>query len=768
MRSALLVSHAISGVAIAQTVAAPGLGEIQRWSRGCLDLPAFAWPAVDLLHDDLIEAIRAISAEGAAAVSAQAGLEDRFIADIAALGGVAQGEPCIELVRSEREAARLRAVLAVRRQRIPMVSAEAIESIVAPLRAVDPEAKAGVERFEAELRRLAGDALRELAGDAPPSDPIARARAAARGPSEAERAFALATAKALSRLKGFVPPEALGRAQGRWARAVSRRRADEVDRAILLMRYLKAGTPEQIARGRPLADQLELAFDERFATKVEEALRSRDPNALGSIESTFTEEEWSRVRGLLPDERGETLVTIAREGVSVEGAEESLLELVTDEGLEYLAPYFALDESAEADGADPTGAARAAFERRALERRWRQRGTRLEAGEREAASVVSAFDAIEDAAAVEAAIAAWRAAHEGPIATMRDELRAARRAAALARGDGEFDPAAALSARERSARLDAALREADDRLRSSLVALCGDARCRLLLAAWRVDRLEPFASPQTSRLSGLGLRAVAPWSGEIDALLEGAPPETAVAVRELALGRIASSERTALAIANARDAEGARELRIAEIEEAFWEELARRQGTTRNEGVRAGERELRALEAIRARALEEHPAPKPSETELANRWAEEIGRFSDDLATLAGPELAERLRLAIGRRIAPSGAGERDLAEFERLAKDAQRKPELAEPLERASRVAYRLERTIVRERLALRYPPSDDEAGWARLRAALERIRAREELLVEDRRLAAERLRRDIALAQAEASTVMPTESVPESTGSR
>lgn len=742
---------------------APSLGEIRQWSRGCFDLPAFAWPAVDLLHDELIEAVRTISAEGAAAATAQARLEDRFIVDLAALGGVVPGDPCIELVRSEREAARLRALLAARGQQIPMLSAESLESIMAPLRSLELKDREVVLTLEAELRRLAGDALRERARELPTSDPIARARASARGPSEAERTFALATARALARLKGFVPPEALGRAQGRWARAVSGRRADEVDRAILMMRYLMAGPPESIARARPLADELELAFDERFATKVEEALRSRNPSAIGSVEATFTEEEWGKVRGLLPDERGEKLMAIARGGLSVEGAEESLVELVTDEGLAYLAPYFDLNAAIEAEGVDPTGAARAAFERRASERRWRQRGTRLEAGERDAAGVVSAFGPIEDATVVDSAIAAWRAAHEGPIATMRDELRTARRAA----GGVEFDPAAALSALERSARLDAALREADDRLRSALAAHCGDARCRLLLAAWRVDRLEPFASPQTSRLSGLGLRAVAPWSEEIDALLADAPPETAVAVRELALGRIASLERTALAIAQAREAEGSRQLRIAAVEEAFWEEMARRQGTTRSEGVRAGERELRALEAIRARALEEHPAPKPTETELANRWAEEIGRLCDDLATLAGPERAERFRLAIGRRIAPVKAGDRELAEFERLAKDAARKPELAEALRRATGVAYRLEQTIVRERLALRYPSADDEAGWTRLRASLERIAAREWLLFEDRRLAAERLRRDIELAQLEASTGIPTESVPASTGS-
>lgn len=762
---ALLLIAGLAAPGSAQVVEAPSLPELQRWSDGCLGISSEVWISVDLLHDDLIEAIRAITATGGAAVSAQALLEERFVADLAALGTVAADDPCLTRVREEREMERLRLLLAVRRQHAAIAD---VDALLDPLRGGDPAVVEAIQRVEDELRKAALDALRSLAGDVPSADPRSRIDAAVRAQRGPERTFALASARALKRLKGVVAEDALTRAQGRWARAVSRRSASDVDRTILMLRYLKAGPPEAIARGRPLADELELAFDRRFANDVEAALRSADSNALRSVAATFTEEEWSKVRELIPDERGEQLVLIARNGQSLGGAYEMLLELVTDEGLDYLAPFMGYGD--DLPGEDPTSTTRDAVAMRAAARRWFGRGPNVHASERDVTAVTAIVATEGNASARDAAIAAWKEAYDGPIARLREERFEKARLAGMA----ECPPDRLMEEHVASDRLDDAIREADDRLRDRLMLACDDAGCRLALAAWRLDRLELLAQSGAAQLAYFGFAVRAPWGADVEAALAAATPEAREAALDSVSRRFPNFERLAIAMIDVGRQTARRSMEQEAVRWAYEQEVARRRGEgARTEwGIALSDADMRRIAELQAARLAELPPIKVSPQELANRWLDEVERLVADIATAAGNDVAVEARRAIARRTALATTRDRSLIELHRALAEVRSRDDATELVQRTEALGNRLEESILRGRLALRYPPGRE--GIEELSAQVSTLIDRERWLREDRRLAIDRLRRDVAHAGSPASvqplgtTGPPTSIAPEPSGMR
>jgi hypothetical protein len=109
---ALLVAASVAACTLGQDIPRTGIStrDLTSWSKGCLHIKQAEWMAVDAAHDELLEKLRALGAPAWRTEAQRANLENSFIQEIGGASGA--NSDCIAVIQLEREAARLRGLLA--------------------------------------------------------------------------------------------------------------------------------------------------------------------------------------------------------------------------------------------------------------------------------------------------------------------------------------------------------------------------------------------------------------------------------------------------------------------------------------------------------------------------------------------------------------------------------------------------------------------------------------------------------------------------------
>ncbi len=328
-----LVSIASAPAAVGQVVAGPSQEEIERWCEGCAGCPPELAPAVDLLVDEMRDAllelrlrqpVRGTPQELAEARGAQEAIETRFIENLFALGKPID-EACRRGLITDRRLA----------QRIAALTRPfATERIIDP-RAILPKVLQASEpmREEVEAALVAAVAAADATLAARPARTSGRRLPLTREERELVAKLDALLDRALS--EGIVDAEAVARSRRDLTDALVAL-GDSTRLALAVLRGVK--DPAIAARVSVATDAIERRIRERQGAIAQKLRRG----TLGDVSAHdpdlgFTDEDWTSLRAAATGDDGETIVAIARWGRSMVGLAERAGRLLLPSAIDQLA-----------------------------------------------------------------------------------------------------------------------------------------------------------------------------------------------------------------------------------------------------------------------------------------------------------------------------------------------------------------------------------------------------------------------------------------------
>lgn len=329
----LLAAFSTSTHAQARIATAPSAADLVGWSKQCLKVAPVAWPAIDDLHDGLLDKLRALPVTSTESLQRQAALEDEFLAAMCTLAKA--DEACRQAVSLERREARARSFLSNVgiRPRMPDVSHVCGEQ----LSPVDPQLQqlrlVVVAALERMVTQAQGPTLRQLASDMGARNPL----------SKEEQNCVRAFLQFIDGQAATLPPEDCAKLRDRLALSVfNAPRDSEGERIAIILSNLRDVSADEQAALQAYVDALPAR--RRAARKqvlealmrgIQEWAEIRAPYELGFVE--IPREDFD---SLVPERLRRNLRDYIYNWTSIGGLREGISERVTEAGVVQLEPFL--------------------------------------------------------------------------------------------------------------------------------------------------------------------------------------------------------------------------------------------------------------------------------------------------------------------------------------------------------------------------------------------------------------------------------------------